>query len=91
MGKLHKEELVTLHTLKSKGQSNRAIAWQLDVNESVVRYHLKRKADGATDGRRKASLIEKLRLINVVEHWWNDQVCCQCAVFNTRKCRLMLR
>ena len=36
MGKLHKEELVTLHTLKSKGQSNRAITRQLDVNESVV-------------------------------------------------------
>ena len=57
MGKLNKEELVTLQTLKTKGQSNRAIARQLDVSESVVRYHLKRQAADSVDGRGKASLI----------------------------------
>ena len=74
MGKLNTEEVVTLHTLKSKGQSNRAIARQLEVSESVVRYHLKRKASGATDGRKKASLIQQLGLINVVAHWWQHQL-----------------
>ena len=74
MGKLNTEEVVTLHTLKSKGQSNRAIARQLEISESVVRYHLKRKASGATDGRKKASMIQQLGLINVVAHWWQHQL-----------------
>ena len=74
MGKLNTEEIVTLQVLKNKGESNRAVARQLDVSESVVRYHLKRKAAGATDGRVKASLIEQLQLAEVVDHWWKTQI-----------------
>ena len=73
MGKLNEEEIVTLQVLKDKGQSNRAIARQLEVAESVVRYHLKRKASGAKDGRKKQTLIQKLQLTEVVDHWWKTQ------------------
>jgi hypothetical protein len=40
-----------IKTLAAKGQSRRAIARQLDLCEGTVRYHLKRMASGATDGR----------------------------------------
>lgn len=75
MAKLNTEEIVTLQVLKDKGESNRAIARRLGIGESVVRYHLHRKAVGAEDGRKQqASLIEKLGLINVVDRWWTSQI-----------------
>ena len=64
---------MTIRVLKEKGESNRAIAKQLDVTEGSVRYHLGRQAAGACDGRKKKSLIEKLALVQVVEHWWQTQ------------------
>lgn len=74
MAKLGKDEIVTLQVLKQKGESNREIARRLDVSEGVVRYHLKRQAEKATDGRQKASLIEQLGLEAVVDHWWSTQL-----------------
>ncbi len=65
---------MTLQVLKEKGESNREIARKLNVSEGAVRYHLKRKAENATDGRQKKSLIEKLGLDAVIEHWWSTQV-----------------
>jgi len=65
---------VTLQTLADKGQSNRAIARQLNVTEGTVRYHRRRQATGATDGRKKQSLIESLSLVEVVRHWWQSQL-----------------
>lgn len=47
--KLSQEEIVTLKTLKTKGQSNCQIARTLGVTEGAVRYHVRR--DGQTDGR----------------------------------------
>ena len=41
---------MTINTLATKGQSNRAIARQLDVCEGTVRYHLRRIVAGAVDG-----------------------------------------
>ena len=73
MGKLNEEEIVTLQVLKSKGQSNRAIARQLGVAESAVRYHLRRQAARAKDGRKKRTLIEQLQLTEVIAHWWQGQ------------------
>lgn len=68
MPQLSKEEIVTLVTLKAKGQSQCAIARTLGVTEAAVRYHLRRQAAGATDGRagkrRKAE-----ELAAVIEHW----------------------
>jgi len=73
MGKLIEEEIVTLHVLKTKGLSNRTIARQLGVAESSVRYHLRRQAAGTQDGRQKQSSIERLGLVQVVDHWWQVQ------------------
>lgn len=49
--RLGKEERVTIEVLSRKGQSACAIARQLSVTEGAVRYHLRRAAEGATDGR----------------------------------------
>lgn len=46
---LSKGEIVTLKTLKSKGQTNCRIAQTLGVTEEAVRYHL--RSDGTNDGR----------------------------------------
>jgi transposase len=51
MGRLGEKDLITMVTLNEKGQSNRAISRMLGVDESTVRYHLKRRADGTIDGR----------------------------------------
>src|SRR3990170_3893922 len=50
--KLSKEKIVTLTVLKPLGQSNVQIARTLGVTEGTVRYHLRREASGAEDGRR---------------------------------------
>lgn len=42
---------VTIKTLATKGVAHRAIARQLGLSEGTVRYHLRRMASGATDGR----------------------------------------
>jgi len=49
--KLDRETRMTISVLASNGQSGRAIARMLGVDESTVRYHVERKAAGATDGR----------------------------------------
>jgi transposase len=72
--KLSKEEIVTLKVLRLKGETNQAIADRLGITEGAVRYHLKREAQQAADGRRKLSLIEQLQVVEVVDHWWQDQV-----------------
>lgn len=42
---------MTIKTLASKGAAKRAIARQLALSEGTVRYHLRRLAAGAVDGR----------------------------------------
>lgn len=51
--KLDQEARVTIRTLARRGQSQRAIARILGVDEKAVRYHLKRMESGAVDGRSK--------------------------------------
>lgn len=74
MAKLGKDEIVALQVLKGKGESNREIARRLGVSEGAVRYHLRRQAEKAADGRKKTGLIVQLGLGAVVEHWWATQV-----------------
>ena len=50
--KLCQEEIVTLKTLNEKGQSKVEIGRTLGVSEGSVRYHLRRAAEKARDGRR---------------------------------------
>ncbi len=49
--KLDLEARVAMKHLAEKGQTKREIARLLGVSESTVRYHLRRQADGACDGR----------------------------------------
>jgi len=49
--RLTKEEVVTIRVLTEKGQNNCEIARTLAVTEGTVRYHLRRAAEGAVDGR----------------------------------------
>jgi len=74
LAKLTKDEIVTLQVLFQKGQSKRSIARQLKVSEGTVRYHLRRQATAASDGRKKQTQIEKLGLVEVVEYWWQTQL-----------------
>jgi transposase len=67
-GKLSPEELVTLITLSQKGQPNAQIARVLGVTEGAVRYHLRRVAAGATDGRRRKPHRAD-PLAHVIDHW----------------------
>jgi len=74
LAKLGKDEIVTIQVLKRTGESNREIARRLDVSEGAVRYHLRRQAENASDGRKKLCLIEQLGLEAVVGHWWSIQL-----------------
>lgn len=74
MAKLTKEEVVTIHVLRQTGETNQAIAARLGITEGAVRYHLRRQAQAANDGRSKLSLIQELQLTEVVDHWHADQL-----------------
>ena len=49
--RLRREEVVTIHVLTEKGEGASAVARRLGVTEGAVRYHLRRRAEGAVDGR----------------------------------------
>jgi len=49
--KLDQEARMTIRQLKKRGWSNGAIASTLRVTEGAVRYHVRRDAQGAADGR----------------------------------------
>lgn len=51
MARLSKEEVVTIQVLAEKGQNHCEIARVVGVTEGTVRYHLRRVAEGAEDGR----------------------------------------
>ena len=51
MGRLDAEAKTTMSFLMRKGQSKSEVARLLGVTEGAVRYHAKRKAAGAVDGR----------------------------------------
>ena len=50
-GRLRPEEIVAMEVLQEKEVAKRAIARTLEVTEGAVRYHLRRRAVGAVDGR----------------------------------------
>jgi hypothetical protein len=51
--RLRAEEVVTIRVLAEKGTSHCQIGRTLGVSEGTVRYHLRRAAVGAEDGRRR--------------------------------------
>jgi transposase len=64
--KLSPEEIVSLHVLKDKGQSNTQIAHTLGVSEGTIRYHLLRQ--GQPDGRQHKPKKAEV-LAEVIDHW----------------------
>lgn len=62
--RLSEEEVVTIRVLAKKGQNHCQIARSVGVSEGTVRYHLRRAAEGAEDGRKdkpfKAQVVSAL-------------------------------
>lgn len=71
MTKLKEEDLVTIHVLHRQSNSHAATARLLGVTEGTVRYHIGRKAAGATDGRAEKPLrLESEGLGDAAVTWW---------------------
>ena len=77
MAKLGREQVVTIQVLARQKQANCQTARLLGVTEGAVRYHLRRAAAGAEDGRQKPFLLKKLGLEAVVAEWWGNQAVSQ--------------
>jgi transposase len=54
--KIDQEARMTIQCLAGRGESGREIARLLQISEGSVRYHLRRRAAGATDGRAHQAL-----------------------------------
>ena len=65
MAKLGLEARMTIHELARRGVSGRQIARTLEVTEGTVRYHCRRRAAGAEDGRGKQAFLAT---------GWHDQI-----------------
>ncbi|HEX5107507.1 MAG TPA: IS21 family transposase [Vicinamibacterales bacterium] len=59
---------MTIAMLKEKGVPNTAIAQMLEVTEGAVRYHEKRRAEGAMDGRARQA-HKASRWAEVISAW----------------------
>lgn len=68
MPSLRREEVVTIEVLSAKQVPSRAIARQLGVTESTVRYHLRRSREGAVDGRRD-KVFAAAAFADVIDAW----------------------
>ena len=55
MARYREEEIVCAEVLLTKGRSIRGIASELGMDESTLRYRLKRRLTKAADGRRGKS------------------------------------
>jgi len=67
-GKLGLEARMTIKELASRKVPNRQIARTLGVDEAAVRYHLRRQAAGAIDGRSRQSQLAQ-GWAAVIERW----------------------
>lgn len=66
--KLKPEEIVAINVLHEKGVSNCEIGRKVGVTESTVRYHIRRQATGAEDGRRDKAFRADI-LKGVIDAW----------------------
>ncbi|MBZ0268239.1 IS21 family transposase [bacterium] len=72
--RLRKEEVVTIKVLAEKGESARGIARRMEVDESTVRYHVKRADEGATDGRRDRQPFKAAGWSGVIAGWYEPRM-----------------
>ena len=70
--RLRKEEIMTIQVLAQKGIAKTEVARQLGVCEGTVRYHLRREAAGARDGRRDKSFAAEA-LASVIADWMDQR------------------
>lgn len=70
--KLNREARMTIQSLAERGQSNRAIARLLGVQESAVRYHRRRQQEGRTDGRARQQHLA-VSVAPAIEHWLSNR------------------
>jgi len=67
-GKLGLEARMTIRELSRRGVTRSEVARTLDVTEGAVRYHLRREAMGAVDGRTKQRFVaDDWR--DAIDHW----------------------
>jgi transposase len=64
----NQEVKMTIKTLAQKGVSKRAIARQLRLSDSTVRYHLKRLAADTPDGRSQRPQLAEA-VADAISHW----------------------
>jgi transposase len=72
MGRLGVEELTAMAVLLKQGHSQSAVGRILGVSEGTVRYHRKRWASGASDGRSNQPL-KASKHAEAIEHWRSQQ------------------
>ena len=70
--RLSKEEIVALRVLGDKNMKKTEIAATLGVSEGTVRYHLKRQAEKAVDGRQNKTQKAEA-YAEVITHWVESQ------------------
>jgi len=70
--RLRPEEIVTIGVLDEKGMARREIARRLEVWEGAVRYHLRRRAAGAVDGR-KQKVFKAIGVKPEIDAWFSAQ------------------
>jgi transposase len=72
MGRLDEEARMTIKALSARGSTQSEIARLLGVTEGAVRYHAKRMAVGAVDGRAQQRPKAEA-FAAAVEHWRSQQ------------------
>lgn len=72
MAKLRERDLVVMDVLREKGWSTRAVARELGVDESTVRYRVRRREKGDEDGRRRQA-ESCAAWQGVIEPWLDTQ------------------
>ena len=69
--RLSEEEVVTIGVLADKGKNHCEIARTLGVSEGTVRYHLRRQAEEAQDGRRQKG-FQAEALAGIIGAWMQE-------------------
>ena len=72
MGRLENEARTAMTVLLKQGHSQSAVARMLGVSEGTVRYHRRRSAAGAVDGR-TTQVGKAAAVAEAIAHWRNQQ------------------